>query len=100
MTRDQVLDVLGSFLKVMDGLPSVDAIADLIAPAYPDQEIWLPGVGFGDPLSVVEPKIDVVLKGWDYVGRYNTPSVDHYRDGARALRLCLERAQQNERQAA
>lgn len=90
LTAHQVLEILGGWLRVMDGLPGADAVADLVRLAYP--ETMMPGLGWGDPLWMVEPKVQTVLAGWDLIARQNTPAAVAYRDGAAALRHCLERA--------
>lgn len=98
LTEHQVLEVLGGWLRVMDGLPGADAIADLVTLAYPDAV--MPGMGWGDPLGMIEPKIQTVLTGWDLIARQNTPAAVAYRDGAAAVRHCLERARATTPEAA
>jgi hypothetical protein len=94
MTRERCLDILGGWLKIMDGLPGCDALADLVALAYPDH-VLKPGQGFGDPLLTIRRQIDAMLVGIDYVATRNNPCLqtEQYRDLGVAIRQCLEIAE-------
>ncbi len=89
MTRDQVMDALGGWLTLMQDHPMGDALADLLALAYPDSPP-APLMGWGDPIERLTPIIETILRSWDHVARQNGSVGVQYREAARALRFVRE----------
>lgn len=88
MTRDDICNALASYLKVMVDTPWGDAVADLLALAWPDSPP-APLMGFGDPLAAILPTITAILSGRDYLARKNDPVAATFREEARAIRAAL-----------
>ncbi len=88
MTRAEICTAPGRFLKVMADTPQGDAVADLLALAWPDNPP-APLMGFGDSFDRIKPALDALLKGWDHIGRFNEPIGATYREAARAVRFLM-----------
>lgn len=99
MTRAEVLAILDLRVRSLRGTREGDAMADLLALAYPDAPPF-PLQGFGDDLAVIRPIVDDVVEGWQQVGRLNVHGAEAFRDAARATAFVLGRAEEAALQAA
>lgn len=95
MTRDDVMDALSLQLCAWRGAREGDALADLLALAYPDLRL-IGDMGRGEPLMTIRPRIEAIIAGWTEVSRLNTPGAKVYRDAVAAASYVLGRAEMAE----
>lgn len=95
MTRDDVMSALSLQLRIWRGTREGDALADLLALAYPDLRL-IGDMGRGEPLMTIRPTLEPIIAGWTYVGRLNVPGAEVYRDAAVAASFVLGRAEMAE----